>query len=114
MAYRTLVEPGNDAAGKPLLGLKITTTADICMNRGGISRAGKKADAQKKIKELRAGSGSTGEGTYRVNSIVCYHNKVGGTKHAVAWHYDKTTKPTYVIVEGFLEHGAGNSYTEMS
>jgi hypothetical protein len=57
------------------------------------------------------GADAKGKGTYRVNGIVCYHNKVGSTKHAVAWHHDSTTKPHYVIVEAFLEHtGKGNDY----
>lgn len=110
MAYRTKAEPGNDKNGHALLGLKMTTGADVVMNKGTVP----KADAQKKINEIRAGSVSTNEGTYKVNNIVCYHNKVGSTKQAVAWHYDSTTKPHYVIVEAFLEHtGQGNAYREL-
>jgi hypothetical protein len=107
-SYRTKAKPGADAKGKALLGWKITSGAEIAMKKVD------KTQALKKIGEIRGGAASTGEGTYRINGIVSYHSKVGSTKHAVAWHFDSTTNPQYVIVEGFLEkNGTGNKYDEL-
>lgn len=106
MAYRTLFPV---TTNPQLYGVKITTAADLCRNSGGMK--GMKSEVNTKIKSLRGGSGSDNKGSYKVNGIQCYHSHIDGG-HAVAWHYDSTTKPQYVIIEAFMEHKA-NKYFEM-
>lgn len=106
MAYRTKAEPGADKNGKPLLGLKMTTGADVVFNKGVVP----KTETLKKISEIRSGSAAKNTGTYTINGIKCYHTSVGSTKQAVAWHDDNK----YVYVEAFIEHtGRGNDYREL-
>jgi hypothetical protein len=98
MAYRTKKEPGNDAKGNLLLGLKITGEAEKAINSY-------EKDGWKIIDKIRGGLKAGG--TYTVNGKKCSHNKAGSKKYAVAWWSDDK----YVYVEALIEHtGQGNDY----
>jgi hypothetical protein len=100
VAYRTKKQPGKDANGKQLLGLKTTDQAEMAINKY-------ERDGWTAAEKARNGSASTNGGTYTVNGRVCYHTKAGTNVYAVAWWADKE----YVYVEGLLKHtGAGNKY----
>lgn len=99
MAYRTKKEPGNDPKGNKLLGLKITSGAEIAMNKY-------EKDAWAVVDKVRSGVNAN-NGTYKVNGKTCNHTKAGSKKYAVAWWTDAK----YVYVEALLEHtGSANDY----
>ena len=99
MSYRTKKEPGNDPKGNRLLGLKVTSGAEMAINKY-------EKDAWSIVDKVRGGVAAN-NGTYKVNSVTCFHTKAGSKTYAVAWWKDKD----YVYVEGLLEHfGKDNSY----
>lgn len=110
MAYRTLKQPGDTAGGVSIKGLKITTKADIAINRMiGMAQS---TEAKNSFIKIRDGSAPTNSGTYRLNGHVCFHMKFNNQAHALAWRAPAGDSFTYI--EAVLaKTGSGNSYQEV-
>jgi len=114
MAYRTLKHSGHAPTGQgkqvAMKGLKITTNADVAINKMLPPLASREAKAL--LTKIREGSAATNNGTYTLNGHVCFHIKFNGQANAVA--YRAPINDPYVYVEAILaKTGAGNNYQEL-